>query len=257
MIRRSERINKGQYGSTRYFDEVFLTPLAKISNCDDTTKRLAYMASLSTCHNTGLENISNPRMYAAKHHKDDPDSPTFHQAINGENAEDFIQAMKLEVEKLVQQQTWMTIPRTPTMNVLKGTWVFKLKRLPDGTPLKFKARFCARGDLQQEGVDYFETYDAPVVQWSKICLLLSTVLTEGWATRQVDYTNAFAQAEFKEEVFLEFPRLFGPKSGSNVVLKLLKSLYGLKQAPRTFFEKLRAGLLERGYTQSLVDPFCS
>jgi hypothetical protein len=256
MICRSERFNKGQYGSTRYFDEVFLTPLAKISNCDDTTKRLAYMASLYTCHDTGLENISDPCMYAAKHRKDDPDSPTFHQAINGENAEDYIQAMKLEVETLVQQRTWMTIPRTPTKNVLKGTWVFKLKRLPDGTPLKFKARFCARGDLQQEGVDYFETY-APVVQWSTIRLLLLTVLTEGWATRQVDYTNAFAQAEIKEEVFLEFPRLFGPKSGSNVVLKLLKSLYGLKQAPRTFFEKLRAGLLERGYTQSLVDPFCS
>ncbi len=39
-----------------------------------------------------------------------------------------------------------------------------------------------------------------------------------------------------------------------MVLKLLKSLYGLKQAPRTFFEKLRAGLLERGYSQSIVDP---
>ncbi len=34
----------------------------------------------------------------------------------------------------------------------------------------------------------------------------------------------------------------------------MKSLYGLKQAPRTFFEKLRDGLLERGYSQSLVDP---
>lgn len=251
--RRSERSNKGQYTSTRYFDEVFLTPLADVKDCDDTTKNLAYLAGLHTCYDTGLENISDPRVYAAKQRKDDPDSPTFHQAMNGEHAEDYIQAMKLEVNTLVQQRTWTSIPRTTSMNVLKGTWVFKLKRLPDGTPLKFKARFCARGDLQQEGVDYFETY-APVVQWSTIRLLLSTVLTEGWATRQVDYTNAFAQAEIKEEVYLEFPRMFGPKSGNNVVLKLLKSLYGLKQAPRTFFEKLRAGLLERGYSQSIVDP---
>ena len=192
-------------------------------------------------------------MYAAKNRKDDPDMPTFHQAVNGPNAEDYIEAMKLEVNTLVQQRTWAVIPRTPEMNVLKSTWVFKLKRLPDGTPLKFKARFCARGDLQKEGIDYFETY-APVVQWSTVRLLLSTVLTEGWATRQVDYTNAFAQAEINEEVYIECPRLFGPKSGSPRVLKLLKSLYGLKQAPRTFFEKLRNGLLERGYTQSTVDP---
>jgi hypothetical protein len=38
------------------------------------------------------------------------------------------------------------------------------------------------------------------------------------------------------------------------VLSLLKSLYGLKQAPRTFFEKLDAGLKERGFTPSTVDP---
>jgi hypothetical protein len=54
------------------------------------------------------------------------------------------------------------------------------------------------------------------VQWSTIHLLVSTVLTEGWATRQVDYTNAFAQAGLKEEIFLEFPQMFGPKSGENV-----------------------------------------
>ena len=107
----------------------------------------------------------------------DPDAPTFHQAMNGAFAEEYIKAMQLEVATLVQQRTWTAVPRTPDLNVLKGTWVFKLKRLPDGTPSRFKARFCARGDLQKEGVDFFDTY-APVVQWSTIRLLLSTVLTE-------------------------------------------------------------------------------
>jgi hypothetical protein len=53
-------------------------------------------------------------------------------------------------------------------------------------------------------------------------LPLSAVLIEGWVTRQVDFTNMFAQAEIKEELHLEFPRLYGPRSGSNVVLKILK-----------------------------------
>jgi hypothetical protein len=87
-------------------------------------------------------------------------------------------------------------------------------------------------------VDYFETY-APVVAWSTVHMLLTTVLQEGWNTKQVDYTNAFAQAELDEEVYVEPPKLFEIRSGKYLVLKLLKSLYGLKQAPRTFFEKLR------------------
>ena len=55
--------------------------------------------------------------------------------------------------------------------VLKSTWTFKLKRLIDGTSLKYMARLCVRGDLQTEGVDYFEIY-TPLVQWSTIRLLL-------------------------------------------------------------------------------------
>ena len=85
-----------------------------------------------------------------------------------------------------------------------------------GTAHHFKACFCACGDLQRKGVDFFETY-VPVVQWSTVRLLLSTVLTEGWATRQVDYTNAFAQATLKEEVYIDYPCLFGPKSSAKIV----------------------------------------
>jgi hypothetical protein len=79
--------------------------------------------------------------------------------------------------------------------VLNSTWNFKIKRLPDGTQYQHKPRFCVLGDLQISGVDFFETY-APVVQ------LLSTVLTEGWKTRQVDYTNSFLQSEINEEIYV-------------------------------------------------------
>jgi Reverse transcriptase (RNA-dependent DNA polymerase) len=96
--------------------------------------------------------------------------------------------------------------------VLKSTWVFKLKRLPDGTPHQYKAQFCVRGDLQIEGIDFFETY-APVVQWSTICMLLVSILTEGWTTQQVDYTNAFTHAEINEEIYVEYPKLFESVSG--------------------------------------------
>ena len=81
-------------------------------------------------------------MYATKTCcKDDPDSPTYHQAIHGRNSEEYIKAMQIEIETLILQRTRESVPRTANLNVLKGTWVlFKLKRLPDGTPY---LRFCA------------------------------------------------------------------------------------------------------------------
>ena len=57
-----------------------------------------------------------------------------------------------------------------------------------------------------------------------------------------------------EEVYVDPPKGFGGKDKLDKVLLLLKSLYGLKQAPKTFFDKLSAGLIERGFTPSEHDP---
>jgi hypothetical protein len=162
--------------------------------------------------------------------------------------------MKIEVASLFKQITWKSTTRNEEAHIFHSTWVFKLKRLPDGTPSTFKARFCVRGNLQQEGIDFFGTY-SPVCQLSTIRIILTMVLQNIWATKQVDYTNVFAQAEMKETVYIEAPKSFGPKSGTYLVFLLLDSLYGIKQAPRTFYEKLRDGLLERGFTQSEIDPW--
>jgi Reverse transcriptase (RNA-dependent DNA polymerase) len=48
--------------------------------------------------------------------------------------------------------------------------------------------------------------------------------------------------------------LFGPQSGTDKVLHLLKSLYSLCHAPRTFFRKLKASLEEHQWEQSEIDP---
>ena len=79
------------------------------------------------------------------------------------------------------------------MNVLPSTWAFKCKRYPDGSIRKLKARFCARGDKQIEGVDYFDTF-APVVNWTTIRLMLILSIILGLSTHQVDYTAAFVHA---------------------------------------------------------------
>mmetsp|Transcript_19449 Transcript_19449/g.18681 ORF Transcript_19449/g.18681 Transcript_19449/m.18681 type:complete len:145 (-) Transcript_19449:20-454(-) len=115
--------------------------------------------------------------------------------------------MKINTWKLVSRSYISKTQNGGKRKVLDGTWAFKMKRLSDGSPLKFKARFCSRGDQQTGGVDYFETF-APVVQWSTIRLLLTLTVANNRATRQVDYTNAFAQAKINDEVYVEPPKGF-------------------------------------------------
>ena len=63
----------------------------------------------------------------------------------------------------MEMEAWEVVDREEGMNVIDFIWAFKLQRLPDGLIKKYKACFCARGDQQLDGIDFFETY-APVVQ---------------------------------------------------------------------------------------------
>ena len=251
LLRRSSRATRGSRqsvkfedmnflatcGSTKFVGESYLASVSPSIPPSSTTAKLAYAAELETDFDSGEIQCADPRAYAAKFKTYNADNPSFNMAMSGEHAHEWQKAMVTEVKGILRQKTWTSIPRkgvpkgTP---VLPGTWAFKLKRLPDGSPLKFKTRYCVRGDKQVEGVDYFETY-APIVQWSTIRLILTMVLANGWVTKQVDYTNAFAQATLNEEVYIEQPKGFARKDKQNLVLKLIKSLYGLKQAPKTFF----------------------
>ncbi|KAL7526938.1 hypothetical protein ACHAWF_001981 [Thalassiosira exigua] len=84
-------------------------------------------------------------------------------AMNGAFADDFWKACETELDTLVNDiGAWEIVDRTPDMRVLPSTWAFKIKRFPDGAVKKFKARFCARGDRQEHGANYWETW-SPVV----------------------------------------------------------------------------------------------
>ena len=116
-------------------------------------------------------------------------------------------------------------------NVIQLTWAFKCKQYPDSLIKKFKACFCAQGDLQLEGVDFFETY-APVVQWTTIWLMFILEVLLGLKSKQGDVTCAFPHADVEpgELIYDDMPLGFKVKrkNGKRQVLKLNKTLYGLR-----------------------------
>jgi hypothetical protein len=164
------------------------------------------------------------------------------------------------------KDAWDVVDRQDWMKVLPTTWAFRCKRYPDGRIRKFKARFCARGDRQIEGVDFFDTF-APVINWTSVRLLLILSAILGLSTKQVDYTAAFVHAPIDRDpnwesmsneekarsgVYLGMPRGFHQP---NKVLKLKRSLYGLRQSPRNFFQHLKSKLESIGFeANDNIDP---
>ena len=198
---------------------------------------------------------------------DAADNPTWEQAMNRPDSAGYWEACKKELNTLADKKNgWDVVERQPWMNILPSTWAFRCKRYSDGSVRKLKARFCARGDKQVEGVDYFDTF-APVINWTTVRLMLILTLILNLSTCQVDYTAAFVHSPIDRDpnwenmsqqerdhsgVYLEMPRGFAEQGKA---LKLRRSLYGLKQSPRNFFQHLKGKLEAVGLrSQDHVDP---
>ncbi len=94
-------------------------------------------------------------------------------------------------------------------HVIASTWAFKCKHYPDGLIKKFKARFCARGYQQLEGIDFFETF-APVIQWTTIRLMFILEILLGLKSKQGDVTCALLHADLEpgDNVYVDIPMGF-------------------------------------------------
>ena len=130
--------------------------------------------------------------------------------MQGDFATEFWKVCETELDTLENGvKAWKYVKQTPDMKVLPSTWAFKIKRYPDGLIKKFKARFCVRGDRQEHGVNYWETW-LPVVQWSTIRTVMIIAAKEGWVSAQCDITAAFTTAPIPDDevVYVAQPRGF-------------------------------------------------
>lgn len=67
-------------------------------------------------------------------------------------------AMKEEMDDLIQQQTWKLVPLPPDKNLVGCKWIYKIKKDPDGSVARYKARLVANRYSQEAGLNYYETF---------------------------------------------------------------------------------------------------
>ncbi len=130
----------------------------------------------------------------------------------------------------------------------------KIKCYPDGRVKKFKARFCAWRDKQQEGINYFVTW-VPVIQWLTVRIVMTLALKLNLIFVQCNITAAFihARVPVTETIHVYQPKGFNWGNGDEV-LHLKRTLYGLKQSPRYFFAYITKRFIKQGLTASKYNP---
>lgn len=62
----------------------------------------------------------------------------------------------------------------------------------------------AKGYIQQEGIDFSETF-SPVVKQAIVRVVLSLVAVQKWSIHQMDVKNVFLHGILQETVYISLP----------------------------------------------------
>ncbi len=84
------------------------------------------LSALANRDNLGLFHYSEPQNYR--------------EASNSPHWLSWKAAMILEIQSLLDNETWVLVPRPESRFVISGRWVFKMKYRLDGRIIKYKAR---------------------------------------------------------------------------------------------------------------------
>ena len=81
----------------------------------------------------------------------------YNQAINSRESVGCLSAIKTELDTMERLGVWEVVDRSPEMKTVGTTRVFK-KKEDCNADVVFKARLCAQGFSQTQGVDFLKTF---------------------------------------------------------------------------------------------------
>ncbi|KAL7278680.1 hypothetical protein ACG7TL_007682 [Trametes sanguinea] len=169
------------------------------------------------------------------------------EAMKSPDADKWRVAEKAEYDSLMENKTWVLVPRPKDRQVVANRWVYDIKH--DG---RYKARLVAKGFTQVWGEDYHETF-SPVARFESIRYLLAHAALEDWDIESMDVKTAFLNGDLEEEIYMEQPEGWVVRGKENYVCLLKKAIYGLKQASRQWNLKIHKSLLDLGFTRTYSD----
>lgn len=86
-------------------------------------------------------------------------------------------AMHVEMNNMEETETFELVSPEQGQDPIDCGWIYKTKLNADGTLLKRRARLVARGNQQEEGIEFLETF-SPVVHTATIRTVLHVAMTK-------------------------------------------------------------------------------
>ncbi|XP_016192166.1 uncharacterized protein LOC107633045 [Arachis ipaensis] len=112
--------------------------------------------------------------------------------------------MKDELDALELNKIWRLIDCPAGVKPVGCKWVYRIKRKPDGSVDRYKARLVPKGFTQTEGVDFLKTFSR-VVKPATIRLVLALASMKYWPIHQLNVNNAFLHGDLSEDVYMILP----------------------------------------------------
>ncbi|KAJ1019564.1 hypothetical protein NDA18_006042 [Ustilago nuda] len=177
--------------------------------------------------------------------------PTLGEAMNGEDAQLWKEAIRKELEGLKAMGTWEVVNHPSGVPLVDSKVMLRLKLDADGVPIKHKARLVVRGFTQREGINYQETF-SPVAPLGAIRAILALAVQNDWEVHALDITMAYLNSRLKEAIYMKPPQGSGVAPGQ--VYKVVKGLYGLKQSRWEWNQEFDRSLRHMGFFQVECAP---
>jgi len=181
--------------------------------------------------------------YAAIPIDDIVEPTTYKQAVESPLCDKWKTAMEDEIQSLEDNNTWDIVNVPSDQHVLKGRWVYKVKRDAHGQVSRYKARWVVKGYKQQFDIDYDQTF-VSVVKLQMYKTLFALAAHYDLEVDQMNVTTAFLYGPIDQVVYVELPHSYGLP---DKVALLNKALYGLKQAPCLWYKTLHDLLMSLGF----------
>lgn len=113
--------------------------------------------------------------------------------------EEWQRAMDSELKSFEDLTVWTPCALQKGRKALPCKWVLRIKRNPDGTIDKYKARLVVKGYRQRKGADYDQIF-SPVAHLATVRALLSVSAQENLHLVQFDICSAFLNGKLEEKI---------------------------------------------------------